>query len=130
MRILVAAGFAVLAALASPLGAQQPTGVERAWNELARADVAAALQLIEVNHPGATAALGDTGFQDLLRTARANAERRLPLVKDYYGHAALLNGKSVRLSCRQDCELFRRCKRSRWGQAIMGHMVRRCPIPL
>lgn len=92
MRIRVAAGVAALTVLAGPLGAQQPIMAERAWNELARADVAAALQLVEVNHPGAASDLGDTGFQQLLRTARANAERRLPLVKDYYGHAALLNG--------------------------------------
>lgn len=92
MRISVAVGFAAWAALAWPLGAKQPTGAARAWIELARADVAAALQLIEGSHPGATVELGDTGFQQLLRTARANADRRLPMVRDYYGHAALING--------------------------------------
>lgn len=81
-----------IAALAAPLLAQPRSPAERAWNELASADLAAALELIERNHPGAAPELGDTQFQSLLSTARANARKRLPLVRDYGGHAALLNG--------------------------------------
>lgn len=82
-----------LSIIAAPLGAQSavPT-VGKSWNDLARIDVAAALELIETNHPGAAPELGDVDFQALLRAARANAERRLPSVRDYYGHAALLSG--------------------------------------
>lgn len=82
----------ILAALAAPIAAQSATPSEQAWNALARADVAAALALIEESHPGAAPELGDLAFQQALRTARANAEQRLPLVKDYGGHAAVLNG--------------------------------------
>ena len=82
--------FALLFAM--PLMAQAMTPAERAWNVLARADVEAALSLIEQNHPGAAPELGDVKFQQALRAARASAEKRLPLVKDFGGHAALLNG--------------------------------------
>lgn len=82
----------VLAVLSAPLAAQDMTSAEQAWNALARADVEAALELIERNHPGAAPELGDTRFQQALRDARANAQRRLPLVKTYGGHAALLSG--------------------------------------
>lgn len=78
--------------LAAPALAQPVTPAEHAWNALAKADVEAALRLIEDNHPGAALELGDVKFQQALRTARANAEKRLPLVKDFGGHAALLNG--------------------------------------
>lgn len=81
-----------LAIAATPLSAQPGTEAGRAWNNLARADVAAAIALIERHHPGAAPELGDGGFQQRLRDARADAERRLPLVKDYGGHAAVLNG--------------------------------------
>ena len=81
-----------LVAMAAPVGAQSPGPSGQAWNALARADVAAALDLIESNHPGAAAELGDDAFQQALHRARANAGRRLPLVKDFGGHAALLNG--------------------------------------
>ncbi|HET9459093.1 MAG TPA: S41 family peptidase [Sphingomicrobium sp.] len=81
-----------LAVLAAPLAAQSLNSTEQAWNRLARADVDAALALISENHPGAASELGDKDFQERLATARANAEKRLPLVKDFYGHAALLNG--------------------------------------
>lgn len=81
-----------LATLAAPAVGQSPSPSEQAWNALARADADAALKLIADNHPGAAPALGDTGFLALLTTARANAERRLPLVRDYFGHAALMNG--------------------------------------
>ena len=82
----------VLAGLAVPGSAQPTTPVEQAWNALAKADAAAALDLIERNHPGAAPELGDVRFQQALRDARANVQRRLPLVKDYGGHAALLSG--------------------------------------
>jgi hypothetical protein len=72
--------------------AQPMNSSEQAWNTLAKADVDAALQLVEENHPGSARELGDVKFQSLLRNARANAERRLPLVRDFGGHAALLNG--------------------------------------
>lgn len=90
MRLILGLALAMMI-VEAPLGAQSPAA-DKAWNDLARADVAAAMQLIEANHPGAAPELGDAAFQRLLRTARANAERRLPLVRDYYGHAALLNG--------------------------------------
>ena len=81
-----------LTAASAPLGAQPTNASEQAWNALARADAEAALALIERNHPGAAPELGDTNFLGLLATARANVARRLPLVKDYSGHAALMNG--------------------------------------
>ena len=83
-------GALTLLLLAGPAFAQPPPPAAQAWNALARADVEAALDLIENNHPGAAPELGDAAFQQALRTARANAEKRLPLVKDYGGHAALL----------------------------------------
>lgn len=83
---------ALLFTLAVPVSAQPVTPAEQAWNALARADAEAALELIEHNHPGAVPELGDLRFRQLLKIARANAERRLPLVKDFGGHAALLNG--------------------------------------
>ena len=82
----------LLTTLARPLAAQPQSPSERAWNQLAQQDVETALQLIEGNHPGAASELGDRNFQGLLATARANAAKRLPSVKDYGGHAALLNG--------------------------------------
>lgn len=86
-------GLALALALwASPLTAQQSTAPERAWNELARADVGAALHLIETNHPGSARELGDGNFQERLRVARANAGQRLPLVHDYFAYAAVMNG--------------------------------------
>lgn len=78
--------------LAAPAAAQPVTPAEKAWNMLARADVEAALDLIVENHPGAAPELGDSEFQQALERGRANAERRLPLVKDFGGHAALMNG--------------------------------------
>lgn len=91
MRMIGAVGLAAMA-LGTPVLGQQPRSTARAWAELASADVAAALQLIESNHPGAAAELGDTHFQQLLRTARANTERRLPLVSDYFAYVAVMNG--------------------------------------
>lgn len=88
MRQLLA-GIAALAT--APLHAQGTATAAQAWQLLAKADVEAALELIEHNHPGAAPELGDQDFQGLLTTARANAARRLPLVRDYYGHAAVLN---------------------------------------
>lgn len=87
--LLVLLGLALAAA---PAPAQPATPAEQAWNALARADVAAALALIEQNHPGAAPELGDRNFLARLSEARANADRRLPLVRDYGGHAAVLNG--------------------------------------
>lgn len=78
--------------LAVPALAQPATPAEQAWNVLAKADVEAALRLIEDNHPGAAPELGDQRFQRDLQSARANAAKRLPLVKDFGGHAALMNG--------------------------------------
>lgn len=78
--------------IALALAAQSPAPAEQAWNGLARADVEAALALISESHPGGAAELGDKHFRERLATARANAEKRLPLVKDYFGHAALING--------------------------------------
>lgn len=92
MRGMTSLTLAMLAILTPPLRAQQPPAADRAWNDLARADVAAALQLIETNHPGASAELGDTDFLRRLQSARALADQRLPLVRDYGGHAAVLNG--------------------------------------
>lgn len=80
----------LLLAISAPLAAQTPTG--NAWNALARADVAAALELVEKHHPGAAPELGDQIFQRSLQRARAKAESRLPSVRDYGGHAAVLNG--------------------------------------
>ena len=81
-----------LALVAAPLAAQSLNATEQAWNALARADAEAALALVGASHPGAAPELGDQHFQERLAAARANAEQRLPLVKDYYGHAALMNG--------------------------------------
>ena len=89
MKLLRVLPFLLLAA---PALGQPATPSEQAWNALARADVEAALDLIEESHPGAAPELGDLAFQKALQTARANAVRRLPLVKDFGGHAALLNG--------------------------------------
>lgn len=83
---------AALSLLAAPLAAQSPNPSQQAWNALARPDIDAALALISDNHPGAAPELGDTEFHKRLAKARANAEQRLPLVRDYYGHAALMNG--------------------------------------
>ena len=81
----------IISAMLQPsLPAQTAAG--SAWNALARADAAAAFELIEQHHPGAAPELGDSDFQERLRIARANVERRLPLVTDFGGHAALLNG--------------------------------------
>ena len=82
----------VLTVASAPLEAQPATASEQAWNALARADAEAALKLVQDNHPGAAPQLSDTNFLGLLATAHANVARRLPLVKDYFGHAALLNG--------------------------------------
>ena len=107
--------------VAAPLAAQAPTPSEQAWNQLARADVAAALELIEKHHPGAAPELGDRAFVDRLRTARANAERRLPLVKDFGGHAALLNGfaNDFRDGHIMSNGLFSRSRRS-WAGIIIA----------
>lgn len=89
MKILLSLTASILAAAAP---AQPMSPAEQAWNGMARADVEAALHLIEESHPGSAHELGDRQFQSLLAAARANAAKRLPLVKDYYGHAAVLNG--------------------------------------
>lgn len=89
MHIALFASLA-LAASATTQAVDGPPPAGAAWTALARADVAAALDLIETNHPGAARELGDTAFQERLRVARANAEQRLPLVRDYFAHAALM----------------------------------------
>lgn len=114
--------------LAGLLSARPETPAEQAWNALARADVEAALELVERNHPGAAPELGDSAFQQALRTARANAEKRLPLVKDFGSHAALLNGlaNDFRDGHIMSNALFSRSRRS-WAGLIVarsgGHWV-------
>lgn len=118
MRRLIA-GLAL--ALAVPLQAQDMNAAERAWNALARADVEAALSLIEQNHPGAAPELGDMAFQQALRTARSNAEKRMPLVRDFGGHAALMNGlaNDFRDGHIMSNSLFSRNRRS-WAGLIVS----------
>ena len=109
-----------LAVAATPLDAQPSSDSERAWNMLARVDVAAAIELIERHHPGAAPELGDRDFQQRFLTARVNAERRLPLVKDFSGHAALLNGlaNEFRDGHVQSNTLFTRNRRTWAGLVI------------
>lgn len=111
----------VAAMVAAPLSAQSMTPSEQAWNQLARADVGAALDLIEKHHPGAAPELGDTVFQERSRIARANAERRLPMVRDFGGHAALLNGlaNDFRDGHIMSNSLFSRSRRS-WAGIIIA----------
>jgi hypothetical protein len=85
-------GLILAALLAQPVFAQGTSTTGPAWNALARADAAAALDLIERHHPGAAAELGDAAFRERILAARANVDRRLPSVRDFGGHAALMNG--------------------------------------
>jgi hypothetical protein len=82
--------LALLALSASGVHAQDPAA--EAWRRLAALDAAAALRLIEENHPGAAPSLGDHAFLDLLRSARTHVQERLPGVSDYDGYAALMGG--------------------------------------
>lgn len=71
--------------------AKEP-GVGQSWRALAAADSAAALKLIEENHPGAAPELGDKEFLALLARARQHVAERLPKVSTYGGYSALMNG--------------------------------------
>ncbi|MFD2368275.1 S41 family peptidase [Pseudoduganella sp. GCM10020061] len=66
--------------------------VAQAWRAIAAADSAAALKLIEENHPGATQELGDTQFLARLALARRHVEERLPKVDSFGAYNALMNG--------------------------------------
>ena len=63
-----------------------------AWQILAKVDSAAAIDLIERNHPGAARELGDLAFQERLAVAKKNLRERLPKVVDHPSYAALMNG--------------------------------------
>jgi hypothetical protein len=79
----------LMAIQSGPATAQ--TAVE-AWQTLATVDSAAAIQLIERNHPGASPELGDRAFLERLAIARRHVTERLPKVVDYPSYAALMNG--------------------------------------
>jgi hypothetical protein len=63
-----------------------------AWRRIAEIDSAAALELIEQNHPGARPEVGDMAFQARLDTARRHVAERLPRVASLAGYNALLMG--------------------------------------
>jgi hypothetical protein len=62
------------------------------WREIARGDAEAALEMIEENHPGARAEVGDAEFQARLESAREHVGERLPHVANYEGYSALMLG--------------------------------------
>ncbi|QIK95540.1 hypothetical protein G7076_02735 [Sphingomonas sp. HDW15A] len=79
-------------ALAIPSSLAHAEPAAEAWRTFAKIDSAAAIELIEKNHPGASPELGDLAFQKRLAVARRNAGERLPKVVDYPSYAALMNG--------------------------------------
>lgn len=77
------------------LGASVPARADEvgdAWRRLAEIDSAAALVLIEQNHPGAHPDLGDAAFLERLATARRHVAERLPQVTNLAGYNALILG--------------------------------------
>lgn len=79
-----------LVATAATAGIGQDTA--SLWREIARGDAEAALEMIEGNHPGARAEVGDAEFQARLESAREHVEERLPHVANYQGYSALMLG--------------------------------------
>jgi hypothetical protein len=83
-------------AMLSMAGAHaQDVLVAQSWQALAAADSAAALKLIEENHPGAAPELGDKQFLDMLARARTHVAERLPKVSTFGGYNALMNGMAA-----------------------------------
>ena len=82
--------LSIMIAAQSANAAAQTAG--EAWQALARVDSAAAIELIERNHPGAAPELGDRPFQERLAVARRHVGDRLPKVADFPSYAALMNG--------------------------------------
>jgi hypothetical protein len=91
-RCRAQAALAVLALAALGNAWAGEPGVARAWHDLAAADAAAALALIEENHPAAAPELGDKVFLARLAQARTHVAERLPKVSTYGGYSALMNG--------------------------------------
>ena len=92
--------------LAAMLGALVTAGAAQArdtrsteaaihWRGLAEADGRFALALIENNHPGAVAEVGDEDFQAQLRTARRHFDERLSKVENFEGYSALMAGMAT-----------------------------------
>lgn len=92
IKTLVA--LAVLLALTETAAQAQDAAPEGAslWHQMAEADSAAALRLISENHPGARPELGDAIFQQRLASAKAHVDERLPEVRSFEGHSALMVG--------------------------------------
>jgi hypothetical protein len=60
------------------------------WQAMARLDLDAAYQLLQNNHPGASAELGDAQFTTALAAAHAAALKRASAISNYEGYTATL----------------------------------------
>lgn len=87
-RMLPLLALALLG-IAAPASADE---IGDAWQRIAEIDSAAALALIEQNHPGARPEVGDEAFQARLATARRHVAERLPRVASLAGYNALIMG--------------------------------------
>jgi hypothetical protein len=87
----LSASLILLAAAASASAAQpRELDVVSFWRAATETDVAAAYALIEENHPGVLAEVGDAAFRRALEEGHAAAVARTPAVTTYEGYAATL----------------------------------------
>jgi Peptidase family S41 len=82
----------ILLAVAASASAAEPheLGAASFWRAATETDVAAAYALIEENHPGALAEVGDKVFRRALEEGHAAAVARTPAVTTYEGYTATL----------------------------------------
>jgi len=97
MKRIVLAAVAGVVLMAGAAQGQNMPSAEAAthWRGLAETDGRFALRLIEDNHPGAAAVVGDDDFQAQLQTARRHFEERLPKVENFEGYSALMAGMAT-----------------------------------
>jgi hypothetical protein len=82
----------ILLAVAACAAAAEPhkLGAASFWRAATETDVAAAYALIEENHPGVLAEVGDSAFRRALEEGHAAAVARTPAVTNYEGYTATL----------------------------------------
>lgn len=97
MKHIALASLVGAVLMAGDVHAQASPSSEAAshWRGLAETDGRFALALIENNHPGAVAVVGDEDFQFQVQTARRHFEERLPQVENFEGYSALIAGMAA-----------------------------------
>jgi hypothetical protein len=83
-------GALALIALSIDAAAGGAQSAAKNWQAMARLDLDAAYQLLQNNHPGAFAELGDAQFTTALAVAHAAALKRTSAISNYDGCTATL----------------------------------------